>query len=85
MSIEILPSTQMREIVSVDPSTGRENGRVRLMNASEVAAAVKRARQAQAVWSQLSFRARARFVLRAREVVLDQVDEIASVDRKSVV
>ncbi|HKS09287.1 MAG TPA: aldehyde dehydrogenase family protein [Pyrinomonadaceae bacterium] len=78
MSIEILPSTQTREIVSVNPSTGRENGRVRLMNEGEVEAAVQRARQAQAAWSQLSFRARARFVLRAREIVLRQVDEIAS-------
>lgn len=78
MSIQSLSSTAAREIVSVDPSTGRENGRVRLMNEGEVAAAVKRARQAQTAWSQLSFRARARFVLRAREIVLDGVDEIAS-------
>lgn len=78
MSIQSLPSTATREIVSVNPATGRENGRVRLMNGGDVAAAVKRARQAQAAWSQLSIHARARFVLRAREIVLAQVDEIAS-------
>jgi len=82
MSIQSLSSTQTqtetREIVSVDPSTGRENGRVPLMNAAEVSAAVKQARQAQQAWSQLSFRARAQFVLGAREIVLAQVDEIAS-------
>lgn len=78
MSIQSVSSTQVREIVSLNPATGRENGRVPLMNAADVAAAVKRARHAQVAWAQLSFRARARFVLRAREIVLAQVDEIAS-------
>lgn len=78
MSTQSLSSTQPREIVSVNPATGRENGRVPLMNAADVAAAVKRARQAQEAWSRLSFRERARFVLRAREIVLAQVDEIAA-------
>ncbi|HEX5883741.1 MAG TPA: aldehyde dehydrogenase family protein [Pyrinomonadaceae bacterium] len=82
MSTQSLSSTQtraeMREIVSVNPATGRENGRVPLMNAADVAAAVRRARQAQEAWSRLSYRARARFVLRAREIVLAQVDEIAA-------
>jgi len=82
MSIQSLSSTptlaEAREIVSIDPATGRENGRVPLMNAADVAAAVKKARHAQLAWAQLSFRARARFVLRAREIVLARVDEIAS-------
>lgn len=82
MSTQSLSSTQTRtetsEIVSVNPATGRANGRVPLMNESEVAKAVKRARQAQEAWSRLSFRARAQVVLRAREIVLAQVDEIAS-------
>src|SRR5215208_1204901 len=78
MSTQSLPSTQKREIVSVNPSTGEELGRVPLMSASEVTAAVNRARKAQQAWSQLSFRARAEYVLRAREIVLAQVDEIAA-------
>src|ERR1700752_2376751 len=78
MSTQSLSFTQIHEIVSVNPATGLENGRVPLMDAVDVAAAVKRARQAQTAWSQLSFRARARFILRAREIVLAQVDEIAS-------
>jgi succinate-semialdehyde dehydrogenase/glutarate-semialdehyde dehydrogenase len=78
MSIQSLSSTETREIVSVNPATGRENGRVRLMDATDVAGAVKRARQVQRDWSQLSYRARAQFILRAREIVLDQVDEIAA-------
>ena len=68
----------MHEIRSVDPATGRENGRVPLMTFSDVAAAVKRARLAQPAWSQLSYRARAEFILRAREIVLGKVVEIAS-------
>jgi succinate-semialdehyde dehydrogenase/glutarate-semialdehyde dehydrogenase len=88
MSTQSLSSTETRtetreprdprEIVSIDPSTGRENGRVPLLDAGEVAAAIKRARQAQPGWAKLSFRERARFVLQAREIVLSQVDEIAS-------
>ncbi len=64
-------------IISYDPSTGQENGRVPLTCASEVVAAVDRARAAQDAWARLSYSERARFILRAREIVLDQVDEIA--------
>jgi acyl-CoA reductase-like NAD-dependent aldehyde dehydrogenase len=65
-------------LISIDPSTGEEIGRVPLMDASEVAAAVARARAAQMAWAKLSYEDRARFILRAREVVLDQVDDIAN-------
>src|ERR1043165_2713100 len=71
-------STQTREITSIDPSTGDEIGRVPLVSATEINAAVKRARQAQPAWAKLSFRARAQFILTAREIVLAQVDEIAT-------
>ena len=48
-----------------------------LMDANAVAAAVSRARTAQPEWAKLSYRKRARFILRARELVLDQLEEIA--------
>jgi len=64
-------------LISIDPSTGEEIGRVPLMDAAEVAAAVAKARVAQPAWAGLSYRDRARFILRAREVVLDQLEEIA--------
>ena len=67
----------MSEIVCLDPSSGEEIGRVPLMNAADVAEAVKHARQAQREWGQRSCRARAQVIFRAREVVLAQVDEIA--------
>ncbi|HEY3580213.1 MAG TPA: aldehyde dehydrogenase family protein, partial [Pyrinomonadaceae bacterium] len=78
MSTQSLSSTQRREIISIDPSTGAEIGRVPLFAASEVSAAVKRARQAQSSWAKLSFRERSRFILMAREIVLAQVEEIAT-------
>src|SRR5690348_13721897 len=78
MSTQSLSSTDRREIVSVDPSNGDEIGRVPLMTASDVNAAVRRARQAQPAWARLSFRARARLILHAREIVLARVEEIAT-------
>jgi succinate-semialdehyde dehydrogenase/glutarate-semialdehyde dehydrogenase len=77
MSTQSLPSTQTREIVCINPATGEENGRVPLTTASAVGAAVERARRAQLAWSQRSFHDRAEFILRAREIVLAQVDEIS--------
>ena len=60
-----------------DPSTGEEIGRAPLMDANDVDAAVRRARSVQPAWAKLSYRQRARVILRARELVLDQLEEIA--------
>ena len=79
MSTETLLPPQTREIISIDPSTGEEIGRAPLRDASEVGAAVDRARAAQSAWSKLSYRERARFILRARQLVLDQLEDIAQV------
>jgi acyl-CoA reductase-like NAD-dependent aldehyde dehydrogenase len=78
MSTQTLPAEQTRHIVSRDPSTGEEIGRAALMNLDDVAASVQFARAAQPAWAALSFRERARYVLRARELVLAQTEEIAS-------
>jgi len=77
MSTQTLPATHVREILSIDPSTGEENGRVPLMNAGDVEAAVSKARAAQPAWARLSYHERGRYILRAREIVLDQLEEIA--------
>ena len=77
MSTQTLPQPRTREIVSVDPSTGEEIGRAPLLDETEVAAAVNRARAAQPAWAKLSYRERARFILRARQFVLDQLEDIA--------
>lgn len=78
MSIEILSTEPPRELISREPATGREIGRARLHNAADVREAVRRARQAQPAWAKHSFRDRARIVLRARDIVLAQVDAIAT-------
>src|SRR5678815_3434221 len=64
-------------LISIDPSMGEEIGRVPLMDEAEVGAAVARARAAQPAWAKLSYNDRAHFILRAREIVLEQVDDIA--------
>lgn len=78
MSTQTLPHTQTSEIISYDPSTGEEIGRVPLMDSAEVRSAVIKSRSAQSAWSRLSYRERARFILRAREIVLNEVDPIAN-------
>jgi succinate-semialdehyde dehydrogenase/glutarate-semialdehyde dehydrogenase len=65
-------------LISIDPATGEEIGRVPLLDAAEVAAAVAKARAAQPAWAKLSYRERARYILRAREVVLKRLEEIAN-------
>ncbi|MDT5270549.1 MAG: hypothetical protein QOH49_2735 [Acidobacteriota bacterium] len=73
-----IPQTEpAREVVSHDPATGEEVGRVPLRSADEVAAAVERARAAQKGWGALSFKERAAVVMRARALVLEGMDEIA--------
>ena len=69
MSTQTLPNIETDEIISYDPSTGDEIGRVPLMNASDVADAVSWARAAQPAWARLSYRSRAEYILRARERV----------------
>jgi acyl-CoA reductase-like NAD-dependent aldehyde dehydrogenase len=49
-----------------------------ITNPCEVAAAVRRARAVQPAWAALSYGERASYVLRARELVLEQTDEIAN-------
>lgn len=77
MSTQTISQPEVREITSVDPSTGEEIGRVPLMDAQAVAAAVNKAKGAQPSWAKLSYNERAQFILRAREVVLARLEEIS--------
>lgn len=79
MSTQTITTGPASEIVSYDPATGEEIGRVARRTAAEVREAVARARAAQKPWSSLSFRERAATVLKAREIVLEQIDEIAKI------
>jgi succinate-semialdehyde dehydrogenase/glutarate-semialdehyde dehydrogenase len=76
MDLEIV-STERRELISRDPATGQEIGRTLVHDATQVRDAVKRAREAQSAWAQVSFRLRQQVILRAREIVLSQSEDIA--------
>ncbi len=80
MSAAILSSIQpINEIIIRNPATGAEVGSVPNMTAEEVCAVVARAREAQKAWATLSFDERGQYVMRAREEILKQLDEIAHV------
>ena len=66
-----------REIISRDPKTGVEIGRVPIAVADDVRRAVERARAARSAWAARSIAERARVLLHARRIALDRLDEIA--------
>ena len=65
------------EIVSYNPATNEEIGRVKKFSDEEVKDAVKKSRRAFSSWSENSFAERKHIINRAREVILDEMDEIA--------
>ncbi|PWT92811.1 MAG: aldehyde dehydrogenase [Blastocatellia bacterium] len=73
-----LIESDVTEIISINPSNGEEIGRVPITSAADVVKAVRIAHAAQPGWAKLTFRERARIILRAREIVLSDVDEIAT-------
>lgn len=77
MATTLTEIKERREIVSLNPATGEEVGRERVSTDAEVREAVERARAAQKSWAALSYRERGRIVLRARAVVLDEMEAIA--------
>jgi succinate-semialdehyde dehydrogenase/glutarate-semialdehyde dehydrogenase len=66
------------EIVSVNPATGEEIGRVPQTSTEEIRSSIERSRTASRAWKNSSFRERKALVMRAREVILTEMDEIAS-------
>jgi acyl-CoA reductase-like NAD-dependent aldehyde dehydrogenase len=79
MSAQTLDITveQAKEIISFDPATGEEVGRVPLASAEDVNEAVRRARRAQSAWAEQSYAERGTLVMRARRIVLEEMEEIA--------
>lgn len=65
------------EIISYNPATGEEIGRVRLEAADEVRTSVERSRTAFQRWRKTSFAERGRLVMAAREIILAETDQIA--------
>jgi len=77
MSAVIATSFGKEEVISFNPATGEEVGRVKQSSEREVKEAVRTAREARGSWSALPFRRRARYIMRAREVILAEMDQIA--------
>ena len=65
------------EVVSYNPATRAEVGRAPQMSSHDVDAAVARSRSFFEKWKKTSFAERSRLVMRAREVILDELDDIA--------
>lgn len=68
---------EIAEIISVDPATGKENGRVAITPAEDVLAAVERGREAAKVWRRKTFAERRGVIMNAREIILGELDAIA--------
>src|SRR3954465_8049402 len=77
MSAVLKLQNESEEIISYNPATGAEFGRVENTSAEEVTAAVERARKAFQTWRKTTFAERKRFVMKAREIILAEMDEIA--------
>jgi len=75
MSAVIEP--KIEEIVSYNPATGEEVGRVPETSAEQVNVAVERSQAAFSDWKNISFGERRNLVMKARDVILGELDEIA--------
>src|SRR5436190_16369974 len=71
--------TRTPEIVSVNPATLEELGRFAIDSPARVTAAVARARAAQPQWAALSFRNRARYILKVRRALYERQNEIINI------
>lgn len=69
--------TNLKAVISINPATGNEIGRLRASTPGEVKAAVERGQTAFQRCRRMSFAERKRLVMKAREVILAEMDEIA--------
>jgi succinate-semialdehyde dehydrogenase/glutarate-semialdehyde dehydrogenase len=78
------PAAANNEIISYNPATGEEIGRVPNISAENVQIAVEKSRAAFETWRSTSYKERAKFVMKAREVILAEIDDIARLISKEV-
>ncbi len=71
-----VPTALPTEIVVTSPGSGRELGRVPVMDAAQVRAAVAKARAAQGPWAELPVKERVRRVRAFRDLLLERQQEI---------
>jgi succinate-semialdehyde dehydrogenase/glutarate-semialdehyde dehydrogenase len=72
------------ELVSVDPSTLQELGRVPISTEEQIQQALAAARRAQPAWGALSFKARAQSILRAKRLLLERQEELCELLAREV-
>jgi acyl-CoA reductase-like NAD-dependent aldehyde dehydrogenase len=77
MNAAITRESDVNYLISYDPATGAEVGRVPIDSLEKVRAAVDRSRAVFHTWKTTSFAERKRIVMRAREVILADIDGIA--------
>ncbi len=77
MSAVIEIPVKDNELVSTNLATGEEVGRVKISSKEDVEATVGKSRKAFEIWRKTPFAERRRIVMRAREVILAEMDEIA--------
>ena len=65
------------ELVSLNPATGEEVGRIRISTKEDVNEAVRRSREVFHKWKTTSFNERKRLIMETRKVILAEMDEIA--------
>src|ERR1044072_1183580 len=77
MAQTIPAKAETAEIISRDPTTGEEIGRAPLTMPEEVARAVGRGAAAQPAWASRSFDDRGQLIMKARRLILKELDQIA--------
>jgi acyl-CoA reductase-like NAD-dependent aldehyde dehydrogenase len=73
----VLKTEAANELISRNPATGEEVGRVAISSPDDVKAAVERSREVFHRWKTTSFVERKALVMRAREIILADIDGIA--------
>jgi succinate-semialdehyde dehydrogenase/glutarate-semialdehyde dehydrogenase len=76
-----VPEIEDGVLISTNPATGEEAGRVPVADAGAVAATVARAKEAAAWWQGLGFTGRKERLLRWRTLVSQRIEELARVTR----
>jgi succinate-semialdehyde dehydrogenase/glutarate-semialdehyde dehydrogenase len=73
-----MPLIEDGQLISTNPATGVEAGRVTVSDATAVAAAVQRARKAATWWAELGFDGRRTRLLQWRALLAQRVEELAA-------
>jgi acyl-CoA reductase-like NAD-dependent aldehyde dehydrogenase len=72
------PYVEGGQLVSTNPATGAEAGRLPVAGPADIAAAVDRAREAAAWWASLRFEGRRQRLLRWRASIVDRLPEVTT-------